>query len=141
VRLLPRLCLAVTVAVVASGCGGGSVFSLQPGACFQVVAAGEVTGIETVDCEEPHANEVFHTFELGGEEFPAAEVVDATVAQECFGTAFERYIGEPYETSEVEVLPIRPTERSWDEADDREVLCAARIPGERVEGSLRGSGR
>jgi hypothetical protein len=141
VRPLPRLCLAVIVAVVAAGCGSTSVFSLQAGECFLDAGTGEVTGIDTVGCDEPHDAEAFHTFELAGDELPDAATLHTVIAEECFGAAFEDYIGAPYETSEVEVLPIRPTEESWDAADDREVVCAARIPGERVEGSLQGSGR
>lgn len=139
---LPVICLAAAVAAVISACAGGTVFRLEVGDCFQDVpeGEGEVTDVEVVPCDEPHDNEVFHTFELGGDQLPAAtDLRDATDAA-CFGTAFEDYIGQPYATSELEVLWITPTHSSWD-VDDREVTCVARVPGGRTEGSLRGSGR
>jgi hypothetical protein len=74
-------------------------------------------------------------------EYPSDEELIAAIEAECLDPAFADYFGEPYETSEIEVFPITPTPESWDEADDREVVCAGYIDGERVEGSLQGSGR
>jgi hypothetical protein len=137
-----RLALFLAAALVAGACSG-SVFTLSVGDCFQDDAAGEteVTDVETVDCDEPHDNEVFHTFELEGEELPDEDELFAVIERECIDDNFEDYFGAPYETSEIEVFPITPTQQSWDEADDREVVCAGFVPDERVEGSLQGSGR
>jgi hypothetical protein len=141
VRVRSTLFVA-SVALVASACSS-EVFSLEVGECFQDVAAGEteVENVETVDCDEPHDNEVFHTFELEGDEFPDDATLLGAIEDECLDPVFEDYFGAPYETSEIEVLPITPTPESWEQADDREVVCAGFIPEEQVEGSLQGSGR
>jgi hypothetical protein len=143
VRTPSRLAVAATLVVVATACSGSEVFSLEVGQCFQLPEGEpeQVTDVEVVDCDQPHENEVFHTFELEGERFPGQEAATAAAEEACYGAAFEDYIGQPYETSQVEVFSITPTRTSWEEADDREVVCAVWIPEEQVEGSLQGSGR
>jgi hypothetical protein len=143
VHVRTRLAFLAIAAVALSACGETTVFSLSVGECFQDDAAGaaEVTDVETVDCDEPHDNEVFHTFELGGDEYPSDDEIIAAIEEECLDPTFADYFGEPYETSEIEIFPITPTAESWEEVDDREVVCAGYIEGERVEGSLQGSGR
>jgi hypothetical protein len=143
VRTPPRPVVAAIVAVIAVACTGSEVFSLEVGQCFQEPAgeSEEITDVEVVDCEEPHDNEAFHSFELEGDQFPGREAAAAAAEEECYGDAFEDYIGQPYQTSEVAVFTITPTRASWEEADDREIVCVAFVPGQRVEGSLQGSGR
>jgi hypothetical protein len=138
-----RLALVTAAAVLVTACSETVVFSLDVGDCFQDDEAGaaEVSDVETVDCDEPHDNEVFHVFELEDGEYPSDEELIAAIEAECLDPAFADYFGEPYETSEIEVFPITPTPESWDEADDREVVCAGYIEGEQIEGSLQGSGR
>ena len=142
-RPLARLCLVVSTAILTTACGGGSVFRLDAGDCFQDPEGQEeeITDVEVVDCDEAHDNEAFHTFDLSGDEYPEEDELIAVIDEECFGEAFEDYVGEPYETSELEVFPITPTQGSWDDADDREVACAVFIPGEQLEGSVQSSGR
>lgn len=142
-RRLSRLAVAAVVALPLVACTSTGIFSLEVGQCFQDPGgdAEVVTDIEVVDCEEPHDNEVFHAFDLEGDDFPGQDAATAAAEDECYGATFEDYVGQPFETSEVEVFAITPTRESWEEADDREVVCALKVPGERVEGSLRGSGR
>jgi hypothetical protein len=132
----------VTAAIVTAGCGG-QVLSVEVGDCFQDPEGGEaeVVDVETVDCDEPHDNEVFHVFELPEGDFPGEDAIAEAFVAECVDQRFEAFVGTPYLESEVDAFPLAPTEGSWDRADDREVICAAYVPGERVEGSLQDSGR
>lgn len=130
--------------LAAAACAPGTVFDLGVGDCFDHDAdrGSEVVDIATVSCDEPHDNEVFHTFEVeGDEDFPGLAALEATAAERCSGAAFEEHVGHTYERSEVEVYPITPTADSWEQADDRVVACVAHIPGERIEGTLRDTGR
>lgn len=138
-----RIALVAAATVLISACAEATVFSLSVGECFQDDATGaaELTDVETVDCDEPHDYEVFHVFDLGGDEYPSDDELIDTIGAECLESTFTEYFGEPYETSEIELAPITPSPDSWEEADDREVVCAGFIPGEQVEGSLQGSGR
>lgn len=142
-RTPSRLAAAAIVVVAVTACSDSEVFSLEVGQCFQLPEDDpeQVTDVEVVDCDEPHENEVFHTFELEGDQFPGQEAATVAAEEACYGAAFEDYIGQPYESSEVEVFSIFPTRTSWEDADDREVTCALKVPDERVEGSLRDSGR
>lgn len=142
-RVRTRLSLGLVATVLAAGCAQGNVFELAVGDCFQHAEddAEEVADVEVVDCEQPHDNEVFHTFDLEGDEFPEEQVMWAAIEDECLGSPFESYFGVSYDESEVLAFPITPTEQSWDAADDRTVVCAGSIDGEQVEGSLQGSGR
>lgn len=137
-----RRWLVAAVAVVAVACAGPAVFSLEVGDCFQYPEGqDEVTELEVVDCDELHDSEVIHTFELGGDDYPDEAELIAAIDEACFGAPFEAYIGAAYGETEVDVYPIRPTPGSWDRADDREVVCAAYVPGETLDGSLQGTGR
>lgn len=140
--LVRRWLVTVVAAVAATACSSPAVFSLEVGDCFQYPEGQtEVTEFEVVDCDEPHDSEVIHTFELSGDDYPEEAELIAAIDEACFGAPFEAYIGAPYGATEVEVYPIRPTPESWAEADDREVVCAAHVPGELLESSLQGTGR
>ena len=59
----------------------------------------------------------------------------------CFA-AFESYVGIPWESSELDIAALEPTEESWVEGDDREVTCAiVSYDGSKLVGSTRGSNR
>jgi hypothetical protein len=132
----------VTAALVTVACSA-EVLSLEVGDCFEDPEGDqtEVADVETVDCDEPHDNEVFHTFELPEGDFPGEDAIAEAFVAECIDDRFEAFVGTDYVESEVDVFPLTPTEDSWDRADDREVICAAYVPGERVEGTLEGSER
>ena len=121
-----------------------AVDRIEVGTCFNDASdAGtlEYTDLPVVDCDEPHDNEVYHLFDApGGAAYPGDQEIASVTEQGCLG-AFEAYVGRPYTESSLLILPIPPTEASWD-AGDREVVCAL-YDGERAEltESMRGSGR
>ena len=121
----------MTLAVLAFGvvsCGRGNVFSLEPGTCFDDVnelvedGGGEVGEVPVVECDGPHDNEVFATFDLEGDAFPGNEQVLALAAEGCADRLAE-YVGQDADTSRYAVSHLVPTERTWDVNDDREVVC------------------
>ncbi|MBA2496117.1 MAG: septum formation family protein [Acidimicrobiia bacterium] len=136
---------AVAVLVLAAaGCSDkGNVFSLEEGSCFQDPDTLEVSDVETVDCEDPHFAEVFHTedIESEGDDFPGAAVIGQAVAEACQGSAFEDFTGVPYDQDSVfDVFALSPTEETWD-AGDREIACSVvSLEGEQLTGSAEGEG-
>ncbi len=137
---------AVAVLVLAgAGCSDkGNVFSLEEGSCFQDPATLEVSEVETVDCEEPHFAEVFHSEDIDseGDDFPGDAVISQQVSETCQGSAFEEFTGVPYEQDSVfDVFALSPTEETWD-AGDREITCSvvSLTPGEQLTGSGEGEG-
>lgn len=141
-----RIGLAVVAAVVVAGCSEGNVFSLDPGTCFDDVSqitdegGGEVEDVPIVDCDEPHDNEVFATFDLEGEDFPGDDAVATRAEQGCLDR-FEAYVGRDYASSRFVATHLVPTEQSWEVRDDREVVCFLYdVDLARLEGSAQGSG-
>lgn len=131
----------VALAIVASACGEGNVFSLEVGTCFDDpdAASGEVSDVPVVECSEPHDNEVYYLFDLPDGDFPGTASVENSAQDGCLAQ-FEAYVGEPYETSVLGIWPLYPTAGSWDQGD-REIVCVLYdIDGTPLTGSVRGSG-
>lgn len=135
--------LALVTAVALSGCSEGNVFELAVGDCFDDTAelgGGEVSDVPVVPCDEPHDNEVFHTFEVPDGEFPGEEALVALAEETCV-PAFEEWVGIEYASSSLDMFPITPTESSWS-TGDREVVCALYdLEQEQLEGSMQDAAR
>jgi len=106
---------------------GGEVgaFRIRLGDCFEDVLAGDFESVDAVPCTDPHQNEVYEAFNLAygeSDPFPGRDVVRAAADEQCL-SEFEAFVGRSYETSSYGIGSITPTEASWDEFDDREVLC------------------
>jgi hypothetical protein len=117
---------------------------VEVGTCFNDQGdegAFDYTDFPVVGCDEPHDNEVYHLFEAeGGPEYPGNDRVGQLTRDGCLA-AFEPYVGRAYTESALEILPIPPSQASW-EGGDREVLCAVYdARREELRGSVRGSGR
>ena len=69
--------------------------------------------------------EVYAAFNLAygtDDPFPGQSVVDELIDDGCYGQ-FTPFVGVEYEESIFEFGAVYPTKDSWDEVDDREVLC------------------
>ena len=140
-RLRTTATAAACVLAVA-GCGlvgGGNVFELAVGDCFDDTAGDEISDVPVVDCAEPHDNEVFHVFDVPDGDFPGEATLLQAAEVTCL-PAFEDYVGTTVASSRLEVFPITPTEASW-AGGDREIVCAL-YDGDlaELEGSMRDSG-
>lgn len=118
-------------------------FGLEAGDCFDDTAMGinEVTEVTEVPCLLPHDNEVYALFELTPGAFPGDEEVEASATLGCY-ERFSEAIGKSYEESELDFLAMHPTEASWTQISDREVVCLAyHMEYQKLTGSVLGSGR
>ncbi len=139
-----RALLAVlTTGLLTAGCdllGGGNVFELAVGDCFDDTAGDEqISDVPVVDCAQPHDNEVFHVFDVGDGDFPGDDALLAEAEAGCI-PAFESYVGIEYASSRLDIFPITPTSGSWS-GGDREIICAlydAELA--KLEGSMQGTG-
>ena len=105
--------LTLTALFALAACQEGeSVFDLKVGDCVASLGAGaeaeEVERVRTVDCSEPHDGEVVAILDVEGDDFPGEETL--------FDMGFE---GCPSEAS----TSLTPTEDSWNELGDREIVC------------------
>jgi Septum formation len=117
-----------------------TVFAVSVGDCLATDPTGEqVSQVPTVDCEEPHTSEAFHTTTIEGEELPSAADMEQLVQDECLA-AFESFVGMPYDQSALEVLWLEPTAESWEQGD-HELVCLVTDPAGQTAGSLEGANR
>ena len=133
--------LFLLTALLAAACGGGSVFTLQVGTCFDHSDEAEVSSVPEVDCSEPHDNEVFAVFDYeASDTFPGSSAMNEAAQELCIAE-FEAYVGLSYQESALEVFPITPTQRGW-ESGDREIICALyNIDLSKLTGSMEGAAR
>ncbi len=140
IRLLLAL-LVASMAIVACG-DDNSVFDLSVGDCFNDDPAGEevVQTVDTVDCSQPHDNEIFFEFSMTDAAFPGREATVASAGERCVAE-FEDFVGLSYEQSDLDLFPITPTAESWAEGD-RVVYCALyALDLSKLTGSMRGAAR
>lgn len=143
------LVVATLGSSLVAGCGGEVVTTEAAlGECFQDPEdTSEVGALDKVDCDDAHDNEVISVFPLDEEDFPGEgafpgdDAVEAEALQRCTED-FAEYVGTTLEESDLELLTISPTEETWEEGDDREVICAvSTADGSAIEGSVAGTAR
>lgn len=122
--------------------GDVSAFEVRVGDCFddEAFENTEISEVPAVPCSEPHDNEVYATFDLTGE-WPGVDRAQELAHEGCYDR-FAGAIGRTYEDSEIEFTTMYPTEGSWNERNDREVICVGyHVELEKLTGSVIGSGR
>lgn len=118
---------------------GGDVgaFRIRLGDCMVDPGEGVIESVKAVPCSDPHDLEIYHAFNLVGSSYPAD--MDMQADNGCYN-AFEPFVGKSYESSVYDYMIITPTPESWDEVDDREVLCAlTSYDGQATFGSGQGT--
>jgi uncharacterized protein YceK len=118
-----------------------SVFQLRPGDCFNEPVEGEFENLLMVDCDAPHDNEAYASYEYEeeGRVYPGELAFEDDAIARC-GPLFEEYVGSSYETSRLDFGWLFPTIKSWIDGD-RQVDCALfDYDLNKLTGSMRNSG-
>ena len=121
--------------------GSVGAFEVRVGDCFndEAFENTEISEISAVPCSEPHDNEVYAAFDITGE-WPGDERVEQLAYEGCL-ERFAGAVGRSYEESVIDYTTIYPTQGSWNQRNDREVLCVGyHMEAEKLNGSIRGSG-
>lgn len=124
-----------------------SVLSLDVGDCVDLgnpdVQVDTIEELPVRDCDEPHDAEVFAVADLAlsSEEYPGTETVVAEVQRQCSGPTFEDYVGQDYQSSEIDVFTLYPTADGWDNGDQEYVCLAINVDRTPLEETVEGSGR
>src|SRR5918993_400954 len=82
-----------------------TVFAIGEGDCVEADPTAEsdvVSEVPTIDCEEPHHSEVFHTYTIDADEMPSAAEIEGIVEDQCV-SEFESFVGMSYDQSALEV--------------------------------------
>lgn len=125
-------------------------YDMEVGQCFNsyltVLGDNEVQELTTVvDCTRPHDGEVyFQVFHPAGagEPYPGTDEMLSWAQGHCYDQ-FERFIGQEFELSELDIGLLHPTETTWSDpiGRHREVTCYVEAwRGGRLLGSMQGSG-
>jgi hypothetical protein len=116
----------VTTVAACGALGGGQIATAEVGDCVDSSQMDDtnVTEIPTVDCTEAHDAQVVGKFDLEDGDYPGTDAI-ATEADAGCTEAFEDFIGVAADQSSLQISYVYPTEQSWDQADDREILCFA----------------
>ena len=104
--------------------GDLGVFEIQAGDCFTSSGDPDVITVTGLACDEPHEAQAYAVFELTGDDYPGDDDVSAQATEGCEGDLRDGFVGDP--TAQPVALlfdAIRPTEESWNDFDDREVIC------------------
>ena len=142
--LLRYAWIPVVIAVVAIGFfasqGSRDLENLAVGECFDTAETEVLTEVDKKDCGEPHQYEVVHVAAWTGNDdtFPSDAAQDDFIATECI-SAFGEYVGSNYDTSSLFLQTITPSPESWEDGD-RMFVCAAYLPNEELDSSVRNSG-
>ena len=125
---------------------GGEVgaFRIRLGDCIASMAEeGLFESVNAVPCSEPHEAEVYAAFNLADADaaWPGTAAVDRQADQGCYDR-FSAFVGTSYERSMYGYGSMTPTKDSWEQIDDREVLCMiTTIDGSLSTGSAEGTGQ
>lgn len=136
--VLSALWVLPLVAIVAYGLtvGRGTVSAtdLHVGDCLaEIPDSADVVTVKTVDCEKPHAGEVFAELTVPDGDFPgqaAMEYPDKCKPQ------LATYSPAAVKDASIELYVLYPTEESWG-AGDRALTCIATLDPPRT-GSIKG---
>lgn len=123
--------------------GGLGAFVIQEGDCMNLPSDNLVQSVEGLPCGQSHDAEVYSLFDMatGSSAYPGDDAVSTTAEDGCLDR-FHAFVGVAYEYSVLDVYYLHPTEESWDEMDDREIVCMiTAYDGSKLTGSMRGSGR
>jgi hypothetical protein len=126
-KVLGLIALVVAVTGLAA-CGEDEVTvpTADVGECVtNDVSSGSVSSFDTVECTEGHTAEMFSSFDAPDGDYPGDEELLASAQEECGGEAFESYVGIGFQESSLGIEAVRPSEQTWNDADDRTVLCFA----------------
>ncbi len=140
-RRITGTAAGLTLLFAVSACSSaGNATELEVGDCFQDPDnLSEVVDVETVECTEPHDNEVFLVEEQDDGDFPGNTELQSTAEELCSGGEFEDYVGVPFESTAINAGFLVPSEELWDDGF-RDIVCFAFLGGEELEESVEGAG-
>ena len=122
--------------------GSVDAFEIQVGDCYddRVTLSDDVSDVPGVPCTVAHDNEVFATFDVASSEWPGEDRI-TELADDGWLERFEGYVGATYEESVLYITTLMPSEGSWNQIGDREVVCVAyHMEGDKLTSSVRNSG-
>ncbi|MGF1595313.1 MAG: septum formation family protein [Acidimicrobiales bacterium] len=114
-------------------------FRIRLGDCLVGLDGDAVESTRGVPCDQPHEFEVYFAFNLPDGDFPGDTAAGDHGNQRCYDV-FSAFVGVSYEESIYGYTSLVPSQESWEQVDDREVLClVGNYDGTRKTGSAEGT--
>lgn len=112
--------------------GDVPITEIQVGDCLtkEIEDDVELLTVEVAPCDDTHVLEAYGNFSLEDGAWPGQDQVDRLAEGGCV-KRFEAFVGEPYDTSKLEVFYFRPFEIGW-RRGDRGVSCLISSGGPRT---------
>jgi len=123
--------------------GDLSVFDLQVGDCFtppKEVKA-EIQSVHVVPCKNAHTQETFAIVPYDKSDTYPGDAALGTFADGACLSRYEDYVGVSYLDSKLFYTYLLPSARSWNDGDDRKVVCVVTTTGDELQTSIKGSQR
>ncbi len=123
-----------------------SVFSIKPGQCFITPATvrADLSSVDRTACSAPHTQESYASVDYTApdgstpSDYPGSDVL-TRFAQSACAQRFGPYVGVDYLDSKLFFTYLLPSARSWQQGDDRAVICLVTTTGARLTSSVKGS--
>jgi hypothetical protein len=109
--------------------------------CMQVTEdlPAEVKTLPIIDCAQPHSHEIFATVTSNESVYPGVDALGSFAQVKCL-SAFEDFVGISAFDSQLSYTWLVPSLDSWNDKDDREVLCVlTRRDASPMVGTMKGS--
>lgn len=125
------------------------MFSVSPGECFQAPTKvqAQLSSLQRVTCSKPHTQESYaivpyaaSSAAAAASAYPGADALSA-FAQGACAQHFTGYVGVDYLDSKLFFTYLMPSARSWEQDDDRAVICFVTTTGAPLTSSVKGSKR
>jgi hypothetical protein len=145
----------LVVTVLVSGCSFGhsksgahsvSAFDVKPGQCVLSPkdVRQEISDLQVVPCDKAHTQEAYAVvkYDGTGSDVGAAYPSEATLAkfaEGACGQRYESYVGIAYQDSSLFFTYLLPSPRSWQESNDRNVICFVTTTGQELTASVKGT--
>ncbi len=151
---IARAAAAALLAAALAGCAPGvrdsagqvtspattDSFSVRVGDCLGTLPSESTEALTLLPCAGPHHWEAFGSATLSGEDYPGNNAVRDQARAVC-ADGFADFVGMPTGKSKLELTMLTPTQETWTEALDREVVCLVGTPGGGITGTLRSAAR
>lgn len=158
----PLMALAIAAGLL-SGCSKAgdithsiSVFAVRPGQCFQAPTSVKVqlSSLTETPCTKPHTQEAYaivaYQAPAGSTSSTNANGISLTTsypgddvlssyAQGVCAQRYAGYVGIDYLDSKLFFTYLLPSARSWEQEDDRNVICFVTTTGSTLTTSVKGS--
>jgi Septum formation len=113
-----------------------SAQKVEVGDCLaEIPDEGRVETVETVDCQKPHAGEVYAQLAVLDGDFPGEDAIVERYASKC-EPALASYSSAAAQDMSISLIYLHPTQQTW-ERGDRAVHCIAVTSAPR-SGSIKG---